>query len=409
MRPTKRKKENESITLHTLAKMDPDELVQLNLPFNYHPLYNPNSHLTTNAPKPGCASPHTTPASSTSPSNNNIHPGCILFSQATRSISPPKTNTFKITYSSASPQPPTPSPSLSETQREKIPPPARLFDRMEKKSNADTPYSQNPAHSSPLDDYTECADPYDPLFPSSPPPPPSSPPPPPLSPLPYLPEEGDEFDERNEVQRKYLMFTAKTADQTIEEDAIKDELSSTILPEMKPFMRNIVLPATARTRRWKGLHGVIYAKDEDPIFSDCDVIVHCCNCFHTMGTGIAARVKAVFPLASTVDRRTPRGQKTKLGHYSWAMSEAKDKTVINLYGQFQLGKDATRPRNLNYAALYLGLYRMAAEFRKQGVYPKIGTYYMGCFHAGGDKSIVLHILNKVFCDMPIFLHTSNFT
>lgn len=29
----------------------------------------------------------------------------------------------------------------------------------------------------------------------------------------------------------------------------------------------------------------------DLLTSDCDLVIHCCNCFHTMGAGIAKSIK----------------------------------------------------------------------------------------------------------------------
>jgi O-acetyl-ADP-ribose deacetylase (regulator of RNase III) len=52
-----------------------------------------------------------------------------------------------------------------------------------------------------------------------------------------------------------------------------------------------------------------------------DVIVHGCNCFCTMGSGIAKAVKSCFPIAFQVDLKTQKGEKAKLGTYSSATVE----------------------------------------------------------------------------------------
>jgi len=44
-----------------------------------------------------------------------------------------------------------------------------------------------------------------------------------------------------------------------------------------------------------------------------DLIAHGCNCFCTMGAGIAKAVKEVFPAAFEADEATQRGDRAKLG------------------------------------------------------------------------------------------------
>ena len=69
---------------------------------------------------------------------------------------------------------------------------------------------------------------------------------------------------------------------------------------------------------------------------DFDIIVHGCNCFCTMGAGIAKVIKAAFPQAYEADLATPRGDRAKLGTCSFAEIE-RDGTpliVVNAYTQF---------------------------------------------------------------------------
>ena len=44
-----------------------------------------------------------------------------------------------------------------------------------------------------------------------------------------------------------------------------------------------------------------------------DVITHGCNCFNTMGAGIARQIAIEFPEAAIADNYTKRGDKSKLG------------------------------------------------------------------------------------------------
>ena len=61
-----------------------------------------------------------------------------------------------------------------------------------------------------------------------------------------------------------------------------------------------------------------------------DVIIHGCNCYCTMGAGIAKAIKNIFPEAYDADCKTEKGSKPKLGSYSSARitKNAHEITVI---------------------------------------------------------------------------------
>ena len=121
-------------------------------------------------------------------------------------------------------------------------------------------------------------------------------------------------------------------------------------------------------------------------------LVHCCNCFHTMGAGVAAEVRRRYPEAYRADLETPRGDPRKLGTTSSA--SVGNRRVFNLYGQFSFGGG----RDLDYDALERGLRVIAAEASKQsalGIRTVIVTYKIGCGLAGGDWGEVFSILDRV--------------
>nr|WP_275116218.1 macro domain-containing protein [Aliiroseovarius subalbicans] len=66
---------------------------------------------------------------------------------------------------------------------------------------------------------------------------------------------------------------------------------------------------------------------------DFDVIVHGCNCFGTMGAGIAQAIAAQVPEALEADLATPLGNPAKLGTISTATHGAL--TIVNAYTQFR--------------------------------------------------------------------------
>ena len=67
-----------------------------------------------------------------------------------------------------------------------------------------------------------------------------------------------------------------------------------------------------------------------------DVIVHGCNCFCTMGAGIAKGIRAAFPAAYDADLATTPGDRSKLGTCTFAQVESSGSplVVVNAYTQF---------------------------------------------------------------------------
>lgn len=72
------------------------------------------------------------------------------------------------------------------------------------------------------------------------------------------------------------------------------------------------------------------------INGEFDLIIHDCNCFTTMGVGIAKTIKQYFPEAYNADLKTVKGDKSKLGKISWAKVERGngELIIVNGYTQF---------------------------------------------------------------------------
>jgi len=122
---------------------------------------------------------------------------------------------------------------------------------------------------------------------------------------------------------------------------------------------------------------------------DFDVIVHGCNCFHTMGGGIALTIKKVFPSAFQADKQTEYGDENKLGTYSDTIinNNGHYLVVLNAYTQYNYGGNGV---NVNYDAIEKVFKQIAKDFNGLRIgYPKIG-----CGLAGGDWAIVSDIINK---------------
>ncbi len=121
-----------------------------------------------------------------------------------------------------------------------------------------------------------------------------------------------------------------------------------------------------------------------------DVIGHCCNCFCTMGSGIAPQIKAKFPEAYEADCATTKGDKGKLGTISY--TETTNPIVVNLYGQYDYTGRRQNKMDLDYDALKSALILMKEKFSGK----KIGLPRLGAGLAGGDWTIIEGILKEVF-------------
>ncbi|PHR24448.1 MAG: phosphatase [Desulfotalea sp.] len=120
-----------------------------------------------------------------------------------------------------------------------------------------------------------------------------------------------------------------------------------------------------------------------------DVIVHGCNCFCSMGAGIAHTIQRQFPEAYAADLKTTKGDRDKLGDFSAAKvtTNGHDITIVNGYTQFQ---HSGPPPLVDYNALERLFRKIKKEFSGQRIgYPRIGAGL-----AGGDWSQIEHIINR---------------
>ncbi len=119
-----------------------------------------------------------------------------------------------------------------------------------------------------------------------------------------------------------------------------------------------------------------------------DVIVHGCNCFHTMGGGLAAQVKRHFPEAYDADLATPYGDRSKLGGCSVAevATPAGRLAIVNAYTQFQ--PSMGRGVDVDYDAVRRAMAWLRAHYGGK----RIGLPQIGAGLAGGDWSRIEAII-----------------
>ena len=104
-----------------------------------------------------------------------------------------------------------------------------------------------------------------------------------------------------------------------------------------------------------------------------DVIVHGCNCYNTMGAGIALSIKKVFPEAYAEDCKTVRGDRNKLGSISTATIQRNGRqlTIVNAYTQYRYRGEGVL---VDYDALRSSFAEIKSQFSGSRIgYPLIGA------------------------------------
>lgn len=123
--------------------------------------------------------------------------------------------------------------------------------------------------------------------------------------------------------------------------------------------------------------------------NEFDVIVHGCNCFCTMGAGIAKTIKQTFPQAYEADLQTNKGDKSKLGTLTYAEVEINNKKliIVNAYIQFDW-------RGSGSKADYTAIERVFKIIKNNYSGLRIGYPAIGAGLAGGNWTIISEIINK---------------
>jgi O-acetyl-ADP-ribose deacetylase (regulator of RNase III) len=147
--------------------------------------------------------------------------------------------------------------------------------------------------------------------------------------------------------------------------------------------------------------------------ADADVIAHCCNCFNTMGSGVARAIRDKYPEAYTADEATVKGDFKKLGTFSYAKvltPNNRIKYVANIYGQGTYGAGT---RQVNYEAIYKGISALEEKLRKIADTNPDATiafpYKMGSDLAGGDWRIINQMIEVIFEKSPLHVVICKYT
>jgi O-acetyl-ADP-ribose deacetylase (regulator of RNase III) len=127
-----------------------------------------------------------------------------------------------------------------------------------------------------------------------------------------------------------------------------------------------------------------------------DVVVHGCNCFCTMGAGIAKSIAAAFPEALSVDRQTTKGDRSKLGTCSVAQVERSGVklSVVNAYTQYDYRGSGPK---VEYDAVRLCMRWIRDRFESA----RIGIPKIGAGLAGGDWVTIEKIVREELGDREV--------
>ncbi len=116
-----------------------------------------------------------------------------------------------------------------------------------------------------------------------------------------------------------------------------------------------------------------------------DIIVHGCNCFNTMGAGIAKQIRDRYPSAWEQDQQTESGSILKLGNFTSDMIDDKF-MIVNAYTQYGMsnaGEDV-----FEYTSFDLILRKLNHLYGNR----RFGFPMIGMGLAGGEKEVILTLI-----------------
>ena len=120
-----------------------------------------------------------------------------------------------------------------------------------------------------------------------------------------------------------------------------------------------------------------------------DVIVHGCNCFCTMGAGIAKTIKQKFPEAYQADLKTEKGDKLKLGKITWSETETLNGKLIIINGYTQYDW-----RGSGIKADYKAIREVFKKVKEQFSGLRIGYPAIVAGLAGGEWNVISKELRR---------------
>lgn len=119
-----------------------------------------------------------------------------------------------------------------------------------------------------------------------------------------------------------------------------------------------------------------------------DVIVQGCNCFNTMGSGIARQLRETYPQVYEADCKTEKGDKGKLGTFTLA-SAKEGFEIVNAYTQYGFNTGGANEDVFEYDAFM----KVLVALRKETISGlRFGFPAIGCGLAGGNKDVIYSLI-----------------
>ena len=117
-----------------------------------------------------------------------------------------------------------------------------------------------------------------------------------------------------------------------------------------------------------------------------NIIVQGCNCYNTMGSGIAREIRQRYPEAYEVDLQTEKGDIMKLGN--WTAYDTGAFKIINAYTQYGFNAGGTTADLFEYTSFKLILQKLLYVYGKRDFgLPRIGQGL-----AGGDPERIMAMI-----------------
>lgn len=139
--------------------------------------------------------------------------------------------------------------------------------------------------------------------------------------------------------------------------------------------------------------------------NEFDVLAHGCNCFCTMGSGIARTIRDKYPHVYEADLETEKGDKSKLGKIFPVLCEgklftdSKERYIVNAYTQYAYGRDKVHVSYTAIDKVFRGLAQFCIDNNYSICIPKIGVGL-----AKGDWNIISKSIEQQFDKYPITVY-----
>jgi len=132
----------------------------------------------------------------------------------------------------------------------------------------------------------------------------------------------------------------------------------------------------------------------------CDALIHCCNCQHTFGSGVARLVRETYPEAHKADLETPIDCKEKLGTFSCVKAHD-GKYIYNMYSQFRFGADR---RQTDYEAFYNGLTGIHSHIKNLDLKTASIPFKVASDRGGASWRVIESMIYDIFEESNISLY-----